>query len=527
MSQDTTQPVTSLPRGALRIVLFGMPDAGKTSLLGALAQAAETQEHSLKGHLVDPTQGLAKLRHLLYDEQPARTSEEVTPYPIALEPFPAIAEAGKPGPVQAVLIDCDGKVANEFLGRQRSLNGSPEAGPLGEAILGADTLVLAVDASANPEVLKRDFAQYAKFLRLLEQSRSQRTEVGGLPVYLVLTKCDLLAKPGDSLITWLERIEEHKRVVDRKFQEYLAQSAARETQPFGKIALNLWATAVKKPELQNSPAKPREPYGVAELFRQCLQSAAEYRTRRAQAGRRLHWVVGGLAAFAGLLLLLGFFFWVTQPPAATNALEQEINNFRSEIGTERLREPVDGRIWQLEKFLSDPEFKQIRPELRQYIEESLFELHAYQNYRKALDGLQAPRFVRSEAELTKLTDGLEKLPPPPLYANAWAETRAVKQRERWLHEVEVLRKEVNRAVKAYRDLVARWNQIQTEPLTATKRRAKEKELLNQADNLPYREENRDRLLPGSNSLTYDNVLQMERVADAYREWRAIRQEQKQ
>ena len=37
---------TSAGRSALRIVLFGMPDAGKSSLLGALAQAAQVQARS-------------------------------------------------------------------------------------------------------------------------------------------------------------------------------------------------------------------------------------------------------------------------------------------------------------------------------------------------------------------------------------------------------------------------------------------------------------------------------------------------
>ena len=56
---------------------------------------------------------------------------------------------------------------------------------------------------------------------MLEQTRGQRSEVGGLPVYLVLTKCDLLAQKDDSSISWIDRIEERKRKVDRGFQEFL------------------------------------------------------------------------------------------------------------------------------------------------------------------------------------------------------------------------------------------------------------------------------------------------------------------
>src|SRR5579872_5060628 len=61
----TTAPKPTAPRSALRVVLFGMPDAGKSSLLGALGQAAQTQEHVLNGHLTDLSRGLADMQRRL------------------------------------------------------------------------------------------------------------------------------------------------------------------------------------------------------------------------------------------------------------------------------------------------------------------------------------------------------------------------------------------------------------------------------------------------------------------------------
>src|SRR5947209_13976106 len=100
MAQDT--PAAQDP-GAVRIVLFGMPDAGKSSLLGALAQAAQTQEHVLNGRLQDVSQGLAELQRRLYEGRPRETLEEVVPYPVVLEPFPARGDAPA-GPLEAVLV---------------------------------------------------------------------------------------------------------------------------------------------------------------------------------------------------------------------------------------------------------------------------------------------------------------------------------------------------------------------------------------------------------------------------------------
>src|SRR5207253_1032359 len=131
-------------RAGLRIVLFGMPDAGKSSLLGALAQAAQTQEQALNGRLLDLGQGLADLQRRLYEEEPRQTVEELHPFPVAVEPL-----AG-PGRVEAVLYDCDGRVANDLLSRRRGLEAAGADGSLAAAVLAADTLILVVDAAAGP-----------------------------------------------------------------------------------------------------------------------------------------------------------------------------------------------------------------------------------------------------------------------------------------------------------------------------------------------------------------------------------------
>jgi hypothetical protein len=184
---------------AVRIVLFGMPAAGKSSLLGALAQSAETQEHLLHGHLADQTHGLAELRTRLYDEQPRRTVEEIVPYPVAFEPF---APEGDGKKVEGILFDCDGRVANDLLMRRKSLDPASPEGTLARAVAEADGLILAIDASAPSAQIDADFGEFGRFLSVLEKGRGQRAEIGGFPVFLVLTKCDLLARPNESTLDW-------------------------------------------------------------------------------------------------------------------------------------------------------------------------------------------------------------------------------------------------------------------------------------------------------------------------------------
>src|SRR5262249_25682638 len=141
---------------ALRLVLFGMPDAGKSSLLGALSQASETQERVLHGHLVDKSNGLAELRHRVYEDRQRETQEEIVPYAIRFSPF---GEPSEP----VVLFDCDGRTANALLTQKRSLTEENREGTLAGAVLSADALILTIDASAPHSQIEDDFREFLRF----------------------------------------------------------------------------------------------------------------------------------------------------------------------------------------------------------------------------------------------------------------------------------------------------------------------------------------------------------------------------
>ena len=393
MSQPSSPPAAepaAPPGQALHIVLFGMPDAGKSSLLGALGQAAQSQEHVLNAKLGDPSGGLAELQKRLYEERPRETLEEVVPYTVTVTPFTKEA-ADKPEPETAVLVDCNGRVANDLLSGNTILNAKGD-GALAESILQADTLVLLVDASAGDAVLDRDFAQFATFLRLLEQSRGMRSDVGGLPVYLVLTKCDLLARKTDNASDWMERIEERKRQVYEQFQNFLKRDAEGEPLPFGRVELHLWATAVKRPALADTPARPREPYGVAELFRQCFEAAKAFQQRRRESGRQLGWLTISVLAAVGCMVLLILFLAFNRVGA--DPLANEVRNFQATEGGggDRLREPLEAREKKLKEFKDQPGFARLPGDLQHFVDEYLQEVQAYRQYLAQVEGFGDPRF---------------------------------------------------------------------------------------------------------------------------------------
>jgi GTPase SAR1 family protein len=403
----------------LRLVLFGLPGAGKSSLLGALAQAAESHPHLLDGHIADPSPNLADLRRTVYQHGSPDPGHEIVSYSFDYEP------AGKTAPLGAVVLDCDGRAADALI-----RNPAPIAGALSQEMLNADALVLAVDASAPLERLDADFGEFDRFLSRMEHRRGERTEIGGLPVFLVLTKCDKIARPGATTADWLEQIEERKREIGRRFRKFLAgREAAHLPAGFGRIHLQLWATAVWRPPLAGAEANSTDPYGVAELFRQCLDQAAAFRDRRDNSAHRL--VQMTLATVGGVLaLLIAAASLVAadalhQPPSPLQIQVESLRSMEPPKAAERLRgspERLRPHLDQWRTIHDDPDFARLPAGLRAYGEDRLGELEIYIPWLEKLEETPSPRDAVTEEELRDLRDELTGPLAPP--RPDWAATDA-------------------------------------------------------------------------------------------------------
>jgi hypothetical protein len=526
----TSPPPPALSRNAQRIVLFGLPDAGKSSLLGALAQAAQTQEHLLNGHFTDLGGGLAELQCRLYEEKPCETLEEVVPYPVAFEPFTDRRSDPTGKRTEAVLVDCDGRVANELLTRRRALAGKGQNGDLAQAILNADALLLVVDASAGPAQIDADFSEFGRFLRLLEQNRGRRGEVGGLPVFLVLTKCDLLAQPGDTPAAWIERIEERKRQVDARFHEFLARQRSEGPIPFGRIDLHLWASAVKRPPLTDSPAKPYEPFGVAELFRQTFAFACAFGQRRIRSARRLFWTVAGGTGLVAAMIALSAALVFNRPQAdpAVQELATKIESYRAreaQTPSSRLRGPLQQKISELTELETDPQFRRLPREKQDYVRTRLKELQDYRGYEEKLAAFPRINQIHSERELEQQESSLVRITLPAEHQTDWNQTDAALYRTQLLADLKALRKAVAQTEDWYDSLIRRGQELWTfagstpaAPLSWPDWQRKVRALLAEADAPPHHPADR---LPDS-SVVYGTVFRIDRVAEARDNWEKLR-----
>lgn len=529
-ASSPTAPASTLSSDGLRLVLFGMPDAGKSSLLGALAEAAQSQAHLLNGHLTDRSGGLAELQHRLYEDKPRETLEEVVPYAVTFKPFAGQGSEAAAEATDAILVDCDGRVANELLTRRRPLVEDSPNRNLAHAILDADTLLLVVDASANPSQVDADFSEFGRFLRLLEQNRGRRSDVGGLPVFLVLSKCDLLAQPGDTPAAWMERIEERKRQVDARFQAFLARQKAEGPLPFGRIDLHVWASAVKRPPLAGSPAKPREPYGVAELFRQAFALALAFEQRQSRSGRRLLWTVaGGTGAIAAMVAVVAaLLFNRPQEEPGVQELATKIESYRAreaQTPSSRLRGPLQRKISELTELETDPKFSRLPRETQDYVRGRLHELQDYRSYEEKLRALPRIDRIRSTRELEEMENTLARLALPPEHQPDWNQTDAALYRAQLLEDTKALRKAVTQAEDWYDSLIRRGQALWTfaghkpgVPVAWSDWQREVQALLAEADTPLHRPTDR---LPGS-SLLYSTALQVDKAAAAHDDWEALR-----
>lgn len=497
------------------IVLLGGPAAGKTSLVGALAEAAQSQPAVLHAQLKDIQGPLADVREATYKKGPAPTREEVQTITVTLEPLPNVKEP----PTTANIVDCSGAAAQKLLVGREPL----EAGtPLARAVFEADAVLLVIDASAEPAELDRDFTQLGIFLGRFQEARGRRIDVAGLPLYLVLTKCDLLARPTDTHSQWMQRIEEGKRRVAERFQDFAERQADL---PFGGVELRLWATAVKRPTLADRPAKPMEPYGVAELFRQVFASAREFQQARDQASGRLSLAVVG--AF-GLILVLGLvagLFYMLRPSLALTDLENDIRAVLPGTSTaDRLREPLGDRLEELRKLKDHSLYPDLPEKLREEVAQAEIEIEAYQEASKELFAkVTDPRFATREEELNEIAKKLDAFRLPATYAQAWNDTRLAKRLAQWQFDLQKMREAVAEEEKWIREQIAQGESllkqgglVLAKSLPPAEHAAwflKVKDYLQREP----RHKRSDLVAPGS-ALTYDHVYKFQSAEAARKEW---------
>jgi len=493
-----------------RILLFGHPGSGKSSLLGALQRAGDTQGETLGYEVLDPTGRLPRIRDHLYDGSSfERTNTELVSHELRLKPW----RVGERPAGSVQILDCDGNAANALLKHPDPITERAVHGLVASAVVQADLIALVVNAAAADEDLDDAFDEFVMFLERVHGRKAFEREVGGFPIELILTQCDLLFEPGDTRERWLEETDQRLNRVLKRFAEFIREHRCEGEGgyfPFGGIRLNGHAVAVREPG-------GSEPFRVAECFRDLFARAREQRARVWQSQRHLRRMLWTVAAAVWLLFAGAVAVSLYQPQPADPGLADRVRAYwdREPPAAERLagRNLARNRR-HLAEFQSDPGYFALPDDLRGFVGGRLNEADEYQAYLAKLDATPAPAEARSLEELARIESSLNgELNLPAHYT--WGETEAAKRRDRWLADIPPIRAAEAAAQEWYRGLV-------NQALALTHTRSFEGEWRDRVAALeaagarmPF---DGSATLPGAADVTYRTALEFDRVYQAARDW---------
>ncbi len=505
-----------------RLLLFGSPGAGKSSLLGALAQASLNGAPALKGQLIDKSGMLEQLQKNTYDQAPVPT-ESVESYQIRLEPAD-----GRAATAEATVLDCSGLEALEILQSEKAFT---KAHPLHKPILTADAILLLVDVSLPGKQIVAQFQQFGEWLTRLHETRGRRVEVGDLPIYLVLTKCDTLAKKDDTFARWMQKIEEAKRQIDAKFREHLKDEGAG----FGSLDVKLSATAIKRPVLADRPAKAQEPFGVAELFRESLDAAADFLERRQTSQRRLQNVIVGSIGLVSVLVLILAFLAEWQPDTHAASLEEKaLTVLPRKDGSPAARlhgtlKKLEDRQQVLAEIEQDSSFERLPTELQTAVKDYRQEVADYVKLSDAMKtNIKFPFTAKTEEEFR----AQEKILHAFAYRPEWADTPLGRRMAQCKKEYESVRAELKKEESWMKAQTAACNKLLddgTELEFKLRRKAKLAPQEVELWEVNYRAQMQPKLpalrsdpLPGASALTYEFLDKFDAFKDARKKWDAVK-----
>ena len=514
-----------------RVLLFGHPGSGKSSLLGALLQAADAQPATLGAEILDPPRTLELLRdHIYHDTDFRNTGTELLRYRLRLRPHSANADPGAVPPA-VELLDCDGAAANALLRHPDPLTDRRVRGTVAAAVVAADLIALVVNAADDDDKLNRSFDDFVMFLERVHGRKAFGREVGGFPVYVVLTHCDLLAKRGDTPAAWEARVRETEQRVVARFAEFLDEHTTAAPAddspylPFGGLEVEGYAVAVRRPALLADPDPANEPFGVAEFFRDAVTAAAVHRGRVRASGRRLKvmvWAV--LLAVAGMVAgAVGVSAF--QPPPADPGLTDRVRGYelRESPAAVRLAEKNLARNKRvLVGYRADPWFPALPDDLREFVDGRLREIDDYEAYRAKLAATPAPADARTLDDLDRAAAALaDDLALPPDYT--WADTEAALLRDKWLADVDLIRAAEGAWFDWYRGLVNQGTTLTVTPGFGGDWRARVGELDAAADRPPFDPaaplpESEEVAQPRGEAVAYRVPFEFDRVYQARHDW---------
>ena len=511
----TPPPASAVPR----VLFFGPAKSGKSTLHEQVVRVATAAAGSDAASLpnLGPDTGLRR---------------ELTPHRVAVS-NPSAGPLGG----HFELCDCDSDAADRLLAAPDAAVRAKARGLLADAVRSADALVLAVDAGATLDEVEGTFAQFRQLLDVLTQARENGREVGGWPVFLTLTKCDTLARPGDTPTAWVARVEARKAELRGHFAEAFADDIEADGDGayhrFGSLSPRYAATCVRVPPGYELYADGSGGFGVIDLAGACLTAAREQHDRVTASKRQLRGTILGVGGLMTALLTAITLMVTSGGLSDADRLAERVRAYRATEPPpgQRLAEArLTRHVKELRGLREADGYGELPGDLREFVERRVREADDYRDYRAKF---QPPRLgpaelrTRDQAE-TLAADLRGDLAPPAEYRASWGDTEYARLAAKWRGDLDLVAAAEGQLHEWYRGLIRRANEAM---LTATPPdalwRTQVGELFAAASREPFDPRGE---VPGSaavpvprgRKLTYDAAGRFERVALARRDWEDTR-----
>lgn len=453
-----------------QVLLFGHSGAGKSALLGALLRAGQIQGPALRSEVLESSGRLATIQNAVYNGPDlARTDAVLDSYLVHVRPWrEGTNTLGEP--VTIVLNDCSGDAAEAIISQPATLGDLAASTPLARAVTDADAIMLLVDATSDDEQLQAAFEEFDAFLTAVAQAKARARAVGGFPVLLVLTKCDQLARPGDTRAKWETRVHDRAERAWTKFDAFLKDADPDDDipspfLPFGSVDLSVYAVAVRLPRLPETRGEPDTPFQVAELFRDSFSAAKSHRERVTASNRRLKWTVRAALLFVSFLFLGALTVSLFPPQRADPELADKVMAYQRhepEAAARLADSQIAANKRTLSSFQDDPGFGALPEDLRGFVLQRLKEIDDYETYRNRLMTGMAPGDTRTLEDLEQVERRLNgEFALPPDYG--WGGTGAAQMRDKWLADARAIRAAEGQFQKRYGDFTRRGTVLTLSP----------------------------------------------------------------
>jgi hypothetical protein len=227
-----------------------------------------------------------------------------------------------------------------------------------------------------------------------------------------------------------------------------------------------------------------------------------------------------VAALLGLAALIGAA--LTLSSSGAGVLEKQVDEFfaheKEAEPSYRLQEP-EKKIDQLSSLQDDPAFTKLPKAKQEAIQDRLRELKAFQDFQMKLNAIANPRDARNLDQLRKTFSQLNDLKIPEEFQTEWSQTEAARRHDEWLEDAQALNQAGSEVRDELQNLTREGNQVVLNK-NASDLPGRARKVLDKAKK--FKLADNDRLIPGSQRLTYAAVLQIAEVESAYQEWKKVR-----